>query len=497
MYNIRKSVHSKVTYSNSEKYVCECTQKISQGCKWKVRVSKKKRKQNAWELSVYNGPHTCCVVGHRQDHPNLDSTIISQTVQPIVQASPKVTVVALMGHVRSVFQYEPEYKKTWRGKDKAIRKLHGDWDASYNDLPAWINIMQKYNPGTIADLETLPSYRNDHVVQEVRQFHRLFWTFPQCIKVFKSCKPIIRVDGTFLYGRYKQVLLLAVVQDGNRKTILIAFALEVDSDLPMSNIASAYDMLHRTTTEKWTNAYDGGFRYGHMTTNLAEAINSSLKGICNLPITAIVKATYFRLGKLFATFGKEPFNLRDVGHIFHPRFQKELQPMVNKSNGLYVLPMSRSDTVFRVTEIPRPLQGYDPTSYRVNLEEKWCDCGYFQALKSPCQHAIAACNNCRRDYNSLVDPFYFLHSVCKVYEMEFPAISSKTEWHSNQTWPIILPDPQVRRDKSGRPNSTRIHNAMEMPQRERTGQPKFCGHCRRPGHTIRKCPSCTQHPHDP
>ncbi|KAL4351177.1 hypothetical protein GQ457_06G016920 [Hibiscus cannabinus] len=174
LYNIRKYVHSKVTRSTSEKYVCECTEKKTQGCNWKVRVSKKKRKQNVWELSVYNGPHTCCAVGHRQDHPNLDSTIISQTVQPIVQASPKVTVSALMCHVRPVYHYEPEYKKTWRGKDKAIRKLHGDWDASYNDLLAWINIMQKYNPGTIADLETLPSYRNDRVVQDVRQFHRLF-----------------------------------------------------------------------------------------------------------------------------------------------------------------------------------------------------------------------------------------------------------------------------------------------------------------------------------
>ncbi|KAL4297555.1 hypothetical protein GQ457_12G018410 [Hibiscus cannabinus] len=93
-------------------------------------------------------------------------------------------------------------------------------------------------------------------------------------------------------------------------------------------------------------------------------------------------------------------------------------------------------------KIPRPLQGYDPTSYNVNLEEKWCDCGYFQAFKSPCHHAIAACNNCRRDYKNLVDPVYFLHSVCKVYEMEFPAIGSETECHGNQTWPTILPDPK-------------------------------------------------------
>ncbi|KAK9020427.1 hypothetical protein V6N11_010451 [Hibiscus sabdariffa] len=130
------------------------------------------------------------------------------------------------------------------------------------------------------------------------------------------------------------------------------------------------------------------------------------------------------LGKLFATLGKEYFTLKDVGHIFHPRIQKEIQALVVKSNGLYVLPMSRFDTNFRVSEIPRPLQGYDPTSYRVNLEEKWCDYGYFQALKSPCQHAIAACSNSRRDYKNSVDPVYFLHSVCKVYEMEFPAIEN-------------------------------------------------------------------------
>ncbi|KAL4295597.1 hypothetical protein GQ457_12G030580 [Hibiscus cannabinus] len=84
------------------------------------------------------------------------------------------------------------------------------------------------------------------------------------------------------------------------------------------------------------------------------------------------------------------------------------------------------------------------------------------------RHAIATCINCRRDYENLVDHVYFLYSICKVYEMEFPTIGSETECYGNQTWPTILPDPQVRRNKSGRPTSTRIHNAMDMHQRERT-----------------------------
>nr|XP_025669300.1 uncharacterized protein LOC112769103 [Arachis hypogaea] len=38
---------------------------------------------------------------------------------------------------------------------------------------------------------------------------------------------------------------------------------------------------------------------GHMTTNLMECINSVLKGARNLPITAIVKATFYMLNELF------------------------------------------------------------------------------------------------------------------------------------------------------------------------------------------------------
>ena len=57
--------------------------------------------------------------------------------------------------------------------------------------------------------------------------------------------------------------------------------------------------------EKWARAYDGGQRWGHMTTNLAESLNSVLKETRNLPITALVKATYFRMGSLFGKLGHQ------------------------------------------------------------------------------------------------------------------------------------------------------------------------------------------------
>ena len=47
---------------------------------------------------------------------------------------------------------------------------------------------------------------------------------------------------------------------------------------------------------KWSRGYDeGGFRYGDMTSNMVEFFNNVIKGVCSLPVTAIVKYTFFKL----------------------------------------------------------------------------------------------------------------------------------------------------------------------------------------------------------
>jgi hypothetical protein len=43
---------------------------------------------------------------------------------------------------------------------------------------------------------------------------------------------------------------------------------------------------------KWALAYDSGARYGIMTTNMAEVYNGVLKGVCTLPITALIIETW-------------------------------------------------------------------------------------------------------------------------------------------------------------------------------------------------------------
>ena len=53
------------------------------------------------------------------------------------------------------------------------------------------------------------------------RFKRLFVSFFGCINGFQFCRPLLFLDGTFLKGRYKGMLLAATAKDGNQGTKLL------------------------------------------------------------------------------------------------------------------------------------------------------------------------------------------------------------------------------------------------------------------------------------
>jgi len=55
------------------------------------------------------------------------------------------------------------------------------------------------------------------------KFLHLFWSFKPCIDEFQYCRPLVQVDETWLYGKYKGTLLVEVAQDDNNKILPIEF----------------------------------------------------------------------------------------------------------------------------------------------------------------------------------------------------------------------------------------------------------------------------------
>ncbi|XP_021752540.1 uncharacterized protein LOC110718046 [Chenopodium quinoa] len=56
-------------------------------------------------------------------------------------------------------------------------------------------------------------------------FEPVFWAFGPCIDDFKHCMPVICIDGTHLYGKYKGTLLVATSVDASFQVFPLAFVL--------------------------------------------------------------------------------------------------------------------------------------------------------------------------------------------------------------------------------------------------------------------------------
>jgi len=214
-YHVKKSLDYKVTKSDQLRYVIGCT---NSACRFRLRASLSKR-SGKWKIVTMIGPHNCTSSSMSQDHRKLDYNVICESIKSLVHKDASIKPSMIIAYIRERFNYTVTYRKAWMAKNKAVESIYGNWEKSFEELPQWLMVMKNSNPGTIVDLKTLPN------PDGTTKFHRLFWAFHPCIEGFKFCKPVIHVDGTWLYGKYRGTLLLAVAQDGNNKTIPIAFAL--------------------------------------------------------------------------------------------------------------------------------------------------------------------------------------------------------------------------------------------------------------------------------
>jgi len=81
-------------------------------------------------------------------------------------------------------------------------------------LPQYFEELKRSNPGTV-----------DHVTHTaVGVFDRAFWTFGPCIIGFLHCRPLLCIEGTHLYSKYKGTLLVATTADANECLFPLAYA---------------------------------------------------------------------------------------------------------------------------------------------------------------------------------------------------------------------------------------------------------------------------------
>ncbi|KAK5839124.1 hypothetical protein PVK06_007886 [Gossypium arboreum] len=116
-------------------------------------------------------------VGVLEDHPKMSSDMLATLILLTVKADTRTSVPILIANIRSQLRYTSSYRKAWIAKQKALEKIHGGWDTSYNEVWQWCQVLERYVPGWVTDLETEPSYYNNRLLRECQVFKHLFWSY--------------------------------------------------------------------------------------------------------------------------------------------------------------------------------------------------------------------------------------------------------------------------------------------------------------------------------
>ncbi|QHO23522.1 uncharacterized protein DS421_12g364270 [Arachis hypogaea] len=534
-YTISRGVDYNVYESEPQTFYAKCKM-YGRGCDWLIRASLIQKK-GCWEIQRYNGRHTCTMGTISQDHSKLDLDTVAETIRPLIETDPSIKVKSIIAEVQSRFNYTISYRKAWLAKQKSIAKFFGSWKDSYQALPWWLSVMVQKIPGSVVQIETRPLYNGSEEAGGVKILHRVFWSFNPCVRAFKHCKPLVQVDGTHLYGKYKGTLLVAVAQDGNQNIVPIAFALvegeTVDAwhfflrnlrsyvvrrdgvgmisglhesirtavnrsggdwqpprawwmfcirhissnflkefkvphlqklvvNIGYSRTVEEYNINYKRLEERgeayarwcdaiglrhWVLAFDEGHRWGHMTTNIVECINSVLKGARNLPVLALVRATYYRLNELFTQKSAETHERKRAGFTYSVFAQQRIEANMQQAGNIVVHRFDGRNDVFEVREMP------SEKVLVVDLARRTCDCGNFQVERLPCRHVIACCANRRLNWQLYVHDVYKMTEVRKVYRFEFMPLGDPETWPDYQG-PTLVANPALRRMPKGSPKLT-------------------------------------------
>ncbi|RYR52810.1 hypothetical protein Ahy_A06g027678 [Arachis hypogaea] len=461
-YTIRRSVDYRVYESEPLTFYAKCTQ-YGSGCDWLIRVSMISRKY-CWVIRRYNGSHTCTRATILQDHSKLDSLTIAEAIKPLVEADPSLRVKSVIAEVQSKFNYTVSYRKAWLAKQRVDgTHLYGKYkgcllvavsqDGNNNIVPiafaivegetsdAWHFFLSNFRQHVVTwDGVGLISDRHESINAAVERSNGA-WSPPRAFHMF--C--IRHIESNFLRIFKAPYLQKLVVNIGYSRTVR-EYELRYQR---LRERGEAYtNWLNRIPREQYALAFDGGYRWGHMTTNLVECINSVLKGARNLPITALVKATFYRLNELFTRKRVKAEARISAGHVFFDVVTSKLHANQLASGNIQVSCFDRLNEVFKVREMPSGLE------FAVDLRGLRCDCGEFQ-----------------------------MDQIRRVYRARFKPLGNPTTWPA-YNGPQFVPNPYLRRVTKGRPKMTRFLNEMDTRMLRR---PRRCRLCGAEGHSRSRC----------
>ncbi|XP_023926256.1 uncharacterized protein LOC112037653 [Quercus suber] len=214
LYSVEHNKQYKVIKSDTNRLVVRCTH---DACPSSIRAIFSK-KHRLWLISKCTGPQNCTSLQVVTDGRMMDSRFISIALKQYVREDITRSIKDLRSMLHAKHGHDVTMYKVWEAKQKAVACIYGDFDKSYAELPRFLVALDDADPNTVTLLKCDPR------VPGTCLFNSTFWAFSPCIRGFRHCRPVISLDATHLYGKYKGKLLIEMETYGNNEVFPLAFA---------------------------------------------------------------------------------------------------------------------------------------------------------------------------------------------------------------------------------------------------------------------------------
>ncbi|XP_068323884.1 uncharacterized protein [Pyrus communis] len=227
----------------------------------------------------------------------------------------------------------------------------------------------------------------------------------------------------------------------------------------------------------WATAYFEGTRFGQLTANMVESINSWIVEASGLPIIQMMECIRRHLMTWFNERREMSMQWTSI-----------LVPSAEKCV-LDAVALARTYNVIRANEAEFEVRTHEG-SVTVDIRTRCCSCRGWQLCGLPCSHAAAALESCRQHVYRFTESCFTVANYRKAYSETIHPIPDRTLWKemagfpnegNPDMWMVINPPKSLR--PPGRPRKRRIRTE----DGSRTKRVVHCSRCNQTGHFRTTC----------
>jgi hypothetical protein len=168
------------------------------------------------KVTVLIEAHNCTSSARRKTTTPTSAWVASKAIHHLKKES-NMGPKELRKRLEEKYKCEIHYDTVWKGRQLALRELHGSWEESFQMLFNWRAEVLTRSPGSVIEID----------IKEVDgkiYFHRFFCALGPCIQGFlEGCRPYLSIDSTALNGRWNGHMAATTTIDeptkkGNRRS---------------------------------------------------------------------------------------------------------------------------------------------------------------------------------------------------------------------------------------------------------------------------------------